>query len=163
MNQEVNPYRLFYHSPVGWLNIEASETGITAVGFCDEKKLKDNPNSLVLETKRQLEAYFSKALKTFDLPLDIKGTDFQKHVWTALLDIAYGVTISYLELSKRIGDVKAIRAVGHANGQNPLPIIIPCHRVIGSDGSLTGYGGGLWRKKKLLQLEGLLPQMELEF
>lgn len=104
----------------------------------------------------QLREYFAGTRKVFDIPLDIDGTDFQKTVWNELLKIPYGKTISYKTLSEKLGDIKAIRAVGKANGQNPIAIIIPCHRVIGSDGSLTGYAGGLAIKEKLLHLEGAL-------
>lgn len=160
--EEVNYYS-YYQSPVGWLKIQASDNGVTAVCFSNEKDGEDDPNSLTMQTQYQLQEYFEKKRTLFDLPFQLNGTHFQQKVWNELQNIPYGRTISYLELSKRIGDVKAIRAVGHANGQNPLPIIIPCHRVIGSDGSLTGFSGGLWRKKKLLQHEGILPQIELEF
>jgi methylated-DNA-[protein]-cysteine S-methyltransferase len=110
-----------------------------------------------METQKQLEEYFEGRRTSFDLPLDLAGTGFQRAVWAELLRVPFGRTISYRDLSIRIGNVKAIRAVGHANGQNPLPILVPCHRVIGADGSLTGYGGGLWRKKILLSLEKCLP------
>jgi methylated-DNA-[protein]-cysteine S-methyltransferase len=101
----------------------------------------------------QLNAYFRGELKVFTVPLSLRGTDFQLQVWNALRKIPYGETISYAQLARGIGNPKAVRAVGLANGQNPIPIIIPCHRVIGSDGSLTGFGGGLPNKKKLLTLE----------
>ena len=104
----------------------------------------------------QLEEYFAGTRKKFDVPLDLEGTDFQKKVWEELKKIPYGKTISYKTLAEKLGDVKSIRAVGKANGQNPIAIIIPCHRVIGSDGSLTGYAGGLDIKEKLLHLEGAL-------
>ncbi len=104
----------------------------------------------------QLKEYFSGTRKTFDVPLDIEGTDFQKRVWKELQNIPYGKTISYKILAEKLGDVKSIRAVGKANSQNPIAIIIPCHRVIGTDGSLTGYAGGLDIKEKLLHLEGAL-------
>jgi methylated-DNA-[protein]-cysteine S-methyltransferase len=102
----------------------------------------------------QLAAYFAGERTDFDLPLSPSGTPFQLSVWRALLSIPYGETISYRELARRIGNAKAVRAVGAANGRNPIPIIVPCHRVIGADGSLTGYGGGLPRKRLLLELEG---------
>jgi len=102
---------------------------------------------------RQLNAYFAGELREFEIPLLMEGTEFQKRVWKALLAIPYGETISYGELAKKIGEPKAVRAVGAANGQNPIPIIVPCHRVIGSDGSLTGFGGGIENKKRLLELE----------
>ena len=106
-----------------------------------------------------MEAYFGGALQDFNLPLSLEGTEFQLRVWRCLRNIPYGETISYGQLAQRIGKPKALRAVGLANGSNPIPIIIPCHRVIGSDGSLTGFGGGLPIKKKLLALEG--KQMSL--
>jgi len=102
----------------------------------------------------QLEEYFCRRRRAFDLPLEILGTDFQRRVWNELTKIPYGETISYGELANRMGDKNLMRAVAAANGANPIPIIIPCHRVIGSDGSLTGYGGGLDVKQKLLELEG---------
>jgi len=105
------------------------------------------------EVIRQLQAYFRGELKEFDLPLALAGTEFQLRVWDTLREIPYGETISYLQLAERIGNPKAVRAVGLANGSNPIPIIVPCHRVIGSDGSLTGFGGGISTKKKLLELE----------
>ncbi|HMJ21899.1 MAG TPA: methylated-DNA--[protein]-cysteine S-methyltransferase, partial [Terriglobales bacterium] len=105
------------------------------------------------ETIRQLQAYFAGELENFNLPLAPEGTPFQKEVWQRLCDISYGQTISYGELARRIGNPKASRAVGLANGSNPIPIVIPCHRVIGSNGKLTGYGGGLPIKEKLLALE----------
>jgi methylated-DNA-[protein]-cysteine S-methyltransferase len=105
------------------------------------------------ETKRQLEEYFAGTRTRFDLPIEPEGTEFQQRVWQALQQIPYGTTISYQELARRIGDEKAVRAVGMANSLNPISIIIPCHRVIGADGSLTGYGGGIERKRWLLQHE----------
>lgn len=153
----------FYNSPVGWLKITASMTGVTDIWFCESKEGQNKANQLTEETKKQLQEYFEKKRIAFDLPLEMRGTDFQKKVWNELLHIPFGKTISYLELSKRIRNIKAIRAVGHANGQNPLPIVIPCHRVIGSDGSLTGYGGGLWRKQWLLEHEGAIPKEKLLF
>jgi methylated-DNA-[protein]-cysteine S-methyltransferase len=110
-------------------------------------------NSAFVEVIRQLQSYFAGERKNFDLSLSLEGTDFQKTVWTALRKIPYGETISYKELAEMIDKPKAVRAVGAANGANPIPIIIPCHRVIGNDGSLTGFGGGLPLKKRLLELE----------
>jgi methylated-DNA-[protein]-cysteine S-methyltransferase len=111
-------------------------------------------DSKVINTFKQLKEYFSRERKEFDLQLEILGTDFQKKVWNELKKIPYGETISYGELANRMGDKNLMRAVATANGANPIPIIIPCHRVIGADGSLTGYGGGLDVKQKLLELEG---------
>lgn len=110
---------------------------------------------------QQLEAYFSKERTTFDIPLLLAGSDFQQKVWQQLLQVPYGKTVSYLELSRQLGDEKAIRAVAAANGANAISIIVPCHRIIGSKGELTGYAGGLPAKKKLLQLEGIQQQQEL--
>jgi methylated-DNA-[protein]-cysteine S-methyltransferase len=146
-------------SPVGPLLLVADETGLRQVNFSngrhpakpdpswrkDDKPLKD--------TFRQLKSYFAGTLYEFDLPLSPEGTRFQLAVWKRLCAIPYGETISYGELARRIGNPKASRAVGLANGSNPIPIIIPCHRVIGSNGKLTGYGGGLPIKEKLLALE----------
>jgi len=111
-------------------------------------------NTKVLNVFTQLRQYFNRQRKEFDFPLEILGTDFQKKVWDELREIPYGETISYGELANRMGDKNLMRAVAAANGANPIPIIIPCHRVIGADGSLTGYGGGLDVKRKLLELEG---------
>jgi methylated-DNA-[protein]-cysteine S-methyltransferase len=113
------------------------------------------------EVIAQLNAYFAGRLQRFDLPLAMVGSDFQQQVWKFLLDIPYGNTRSYLQLSRQLGNEKAIRAVAAANGANALSIVVPCHRIIGSDGSLTGYAGGLQAKKKLLTLEGVGGQMEL--
>ena len=110
----------------------------------------------------QLDSYFAGHLHSFDLPLNPQGTAFQRKVWAALLEIPYGETISYLELARRIGNPSSVRAVGLANGRNPLPIVVPCHRVVGSNGSLVGYAGGLPIKRALLALEGALaPQLDL--
>ena len=111
--------------------------------------------------RRQLEEYFSKQRKDFDFPLLLKGTDFQLRVWKALTKIPYGSTKTYKEQTLELGDIKAIRAVASANGKNPMSIVVPCHRVLGSDGRLTGYAGGLWRKKWLLEHEEALNQMSL--
>lgn len=110
---------------------------------------------------QQLEEYFAKDRKDFDIPLLFAGSDFQQKVWQQLLQVPYGKTASYLELSRQLGDEKAIRAVASANGANAISIIVPCHRIIGSKGELTGYAGGLPAKKKLLQLEGIQQQQEL--
>jgi methylated-DNA-[protein]-cysteine S-methyltransferase len=118
------------------------------------------PNDLI-EAVTQLQEYFIGKRTEFTFKLNPKGTEFQKKVWQELLQIPYGKTCSYLELSKKLGDVKAIRAVASANGKNPLWIVVPCHRVIGTDGSLTGYAGGLWRKKWLLEHENPIKQESL--
>jgi len=131
--------------------------GTTSVGGGKKEKFpKDGWREDAAPLKaliQQLQAYFAGELKEFDVPLALEGTEFQLQVWQALRSIPYGETISYLDLANRIGNPKAVRAVGLANGANPIPIIIPCHRVIGSNGSLTGFGGGLENKQKLLALE----------
>jgi len=122
----------------------------------DEARWADRSgrDELLREARQQLQAYFAGRLKSFDLPLAPNGTEFQRRVWSALTKIPFGTTISYADLARRVSNAAAVRAVGAANGRNPIPIIVPCHRVIGSDGSLTGFGGGLSRKRWLLQHEG---------
>lgn len=159
-----------YHSPVGELILGEFNKKLC---ICDWKYRKqrnqidaritkelaavfeENDTPLLRKTKKQLDEYFAKKRTTFDLPLLTIGTDFQKKVWEELQEIPFGETLSYLELSQQLGDEKAIRAVASANGANAISIIIPCHRIIGADGALTGYAGGLNAKKKLLQLEGM--------
>jgi methylated-DNA-[protein]-cysteine S-methyltransferase len=145
---------LQYNSPIGLINIEYSERGICRLVFADDAE-GEGLRAGEMESRifLQLDEYFNKKREMFDLPLDLKGTEFQKRVWNELLKIPFGRTVSYKELTLRLGNVKAIRAVAAANGANPVSIIVPCHRVIGSDGSLTGYAGGLWRKKWLLDHE----------
>ena len=118
-------------------------------------------DSLLDEARRQLVAYFTGRLRAFDLPLAPNGTDFQRRVWSALREIPFGATISYAELARRVSNAAAVRAVGAANGRNPIPIIVPCHRVIGSSGSLTGFGGGLHRKQWLLRHEGAQGEFDI--
>ncbi|HET9135840.1 MAG TPA: methylated-DNA--[protein]-cysteine S-methyltransferase [Candidatus Kapabacteria bacterium] len=149
------------NSPVGYLDITASDAGIQSIFFSEQKTDTKTPSPLLSEAIVQLEEYFAGNRTTFDLPLNPQGTDFQKRVWKELLNIPFGETISYIEVSRRLGDEKAIRAVGLANGKNPISIIIPCHRVIGSNGKLVGYGGGLWRKEWLLKHEGCMTQESL--
>lgn len=141
----------YYESPIGLIRIVSSGKGIISLVFDDEAHgIELRAGEKKLPVIIQLDEYFSGKRKEFDMPLDLDGTDFQKRVWNELLKIPYGRTITYKELAIRLGDLKAIRAAGTANGANPVSIIVPCHRVIGSDGSLTGYAGGLWRKKWLL-------------
>ncbi len=150
-------------SPLGPLLLAADDAGLRSIDFVNGRQPGKRPtypdpssraNAAVLrEAIRQLAAYFAGELEIFDLPLAPEGTPFQLAVWRRLNDIPYGETISYGELARRLGNPKASRAVGLANGANPIPIVIPCHRVIGSNGKLTGYGGGLPIKEKLLALE----------
>ena len=152
----------FIYTPLGIAKLEGDENGLASITV-----LNDNiPASAVIpelleDAAYQLQEYFKGARDSFSLSLNPNGTDFQKRVWDALQDIPFGKTLSYLELSKILGDVKAIRAVAAANGKNPLWIVIPCHRVIGSDGSLTGYAGGLHRKRWLLDHESPAKQQSL--
>ena len=141
-------------------DVVASSSGIRIIlinkkseEFIDMKKISPN-NSLVVDAFKQLKEYFKRERKEFNLKLEIIGTEFQKRVWRELLNIPYGKTLTYNQLAINLGDKKVIRAAAAANGANPLPIVIPCHRVIGSDGNLVGYGGGLEVKQKLLELEG---------
>lgn len=143
------------------LRMVASVSGLRAVDFHLDWPVADatrnDRNVLLQETSRQLQEYFAGRLREFKLPLDMRGTSFQKQVWSELEKIPYGQTRSYLQVAVAVGAPKAVRAVGAANGANPIPIIVPCHRVIGTGGKLTGYGGGLPLKQRLLELEGAVP------
>lgn len=141
------------YTPMGPLTLFAQENRLTALVFGDFGSYDYLP--LFGETQRQLEEYFAGSRQNFDLPLNPGGTDFQRRVWRTLLDIPYGTAISYRELARRADCPRGYQAVGQANGRNPLPILIPCHRVIGADGTLGGYSGGLDRKRFLLDLEGI--------
>ncbi|AEG48734.1 methylated-DNA/protein-cysteine methyltransferase [Sphingobium chlorophenolicum L-1] len=149
-------------SPVGELTLLASERGLAAVLWEDddpgrvrlEPRVKGGHHPLLDAAGRQLCEYFAGQRQAFDLPLDFKGTDFQKRVWAALLTIPYGETRSYADIARQIGKPSACRAVGAANGRNPISIVAPCHRVVGANGALTGFAGGLNAKRYLLELEG---------
>ena len=145
-------------TPIGTLGLTASERGLTSVRW-SAQGLPEDSSPVLDEAAAQLDAYFAGELVDFDLPLDLAGTGFQRQCWLALATIPYGQTVSYGEQARRLGlGPDAARAVGSANGQNPIPVILPCHRVIGANGSLTGFGGGLHLKRYLLELEGaLLP------
>lgn len=149
-------------TPLGLVEICGDSSGISRLTILDDQSFtpEEIPEEL-FDAVTQLKKYFSGELKAFDLKLNPPGSDFQKKVWQALSNIPFGKTCSYHQLSKDLGNTKAIRAVAAANGKNPLWIIIPCHRVIGSDGSLTGYAGGLWRKKWLLEHESPVIQQSL--
>lgn len=148
-------------SPIGPLTLEASARGLTGLFMDSDSQGRSarNRNSRVhderpfREVRRQLDAYFAGELRHFDLPLDLHGTAFQLQAWAALQEIPYGETLAYSEQARRIGNPRAVRAIGLANGKNPIAIIVPCHRVVGKNGNLTGYGGGLERKRFLLDLE----------
>ncbi len=140
-------------TPCGQLAVTANNTGLTRVVFDDTVK-PTQANALTQQAISQLEQYFSGSRTCFSLPLAAVGTVFQTRVWQALNDIEFGQTASYADIARRIDNPKAVRAVGMANGRNPLAIVVPCHRIIGSNGTLTGYAGGLARKQYLLNMEG---------
>lgn len=154
-------------SPVGPLKLVASDAGLAAILWPNDDPTRvrlgvpvgDDAHPVLLETERQLREYFDGTRKAFDLKLDFNGTEFQRKVWSALLTIPYGETRSYAQIARQIGSPDAVRAVGAANGKNPISIVAPCHRVIGSTGKLTGFAGGLETKAFLLALEG--PQRPL--
>jgi len=146
-------YLSTYRSPLGFLSLMSDGLSITEISFSEEDLLEKNDCPVLIKCKQQLEDYFSGKYLDFDLLLNPEGTEFQKKVWAELLKISYGEPITYLELAVRLGDPKLVRAVGTANGRNPLAIVIPCHRVIGTGNKLTGYAGGLDRKLWLLNHE----------
>ena len=155
--------RKFIDSPVGRLTLVASDDGLAAILWENEDPVRvrlnivgeDDSHPVLLKAERQLREYFARKRKVFDLKLDAIGTDFQKKVWRALLTIPFGETRSYADIARQIGSPKAVRAVGAANGRNPISIVAPCHRVIGTNGTLTGFAGGLEVKAYLLRLEGI--------
>lgn len=156
---KTNEQQWKFDSPIGPLYLVVSDKGLRGLFWKRQsspmiKNLKDS--ALLQETMTQVQEYLTGNRKTFSLPLDLKGTEFQVRVWSALLNIPYGETRSYKEIAIQLKNEKAVRAVGTANGRNPISLIVPCHRVIGSNGTLTGYAGGLKIKEKLLKLEGLL-------
>jgi len=152
---------VFIQTPLGIAKIEGDENGISIISVTQEGDLSSEIPKNLKNSVTQLNEYFVGKREEFTFKLNPKGTEFQQKVWQELLKIPFGKTMSYLDLSKKLGDVKAIRAVASANGKNPLWIVVPCHRVIGTDGSLTGYAGGLWRKKWLLDHENPLKQQSL--
>ncbi len=153
----------YIQTPLGTACISGNEDGITDISVIKEEEASTQENipSHLKDAVTQLQEYFEGVRTDFDLVLNPSGTDFQKKVWAELLTIPFGKTASYLDIAKRLGDPKSIRAAATANGKNPLWIVVPCHRVIGSDGSLTGYAGGLWRKKWLLDHENPVKQQSL--
>jgi methylated-DNA-[protein]-cysteine S-methyltransferase len=153
----------YMDSPVGRLTLIGSDKGLAAILWENDDParvratadIENNAHPVLLETEQQLHEYFEGKRSTFSVALDPIGTDFQKEVWTALAGIPYGETRSYLQIAQQLGNPKAVRAVGAANGRNPISIILPCHRVIGTSGALTGFAGGLPAKAALLSLEGI--------
>lgn len=148
-------------TPLGYAELKGDENGLSAITVFDTEKPMDIVPPILEDAVHQLTEYFEGTRKVFRLALNPQGTDFQKQVWQELRNIPFGKTMSYLELSKKLGNVKAIRAVAAANGRNPLWIVVPCHRVIGSNGDLVGYAGGLHRKKWLLEHESPVKQQSL--
>ncbi len=146
-------YEAVLETPLGIACIRGSDKGITEIRVSDDRALKRAIPEALRPVCEQLNEYFEGSRKIFEVPLNPEGTPFQHKVWAALLEIPYGKRISYMDLAKKLGDPKAVRAVAGANAKNPLWILIPCHRVVGADGSLTGYAGGLHRKKWLLNYE----------
>ncbi|AWV07932.1 methylated-DNA--[protein]-cysteine S-methyltransferase [Marilutibacter maris] len=165
MNAPAPIFHRLYDSPVGPLRIAASDVGVHAIEFHAQRhpvprdaRWQAGEHPLLDAVAAQLDDYFAGRRTGFDLPLAPEGTAFQRSVWLELARIPYGSTVSYAQMASRVGRPAAVRAVGAANGRNPLPIVLPCHRVIGADGSLTGFGGGLPTKQFLLELEGALPK-----
>jgi methylated-DNA-[protein]-cysteine S-methyltransferase len=154
--------KVVINSPLGFVLIEGNDNGISKISVTsDEAVLSVSIPELFNDVVKQLNEYFDGNRVDFQFKMNPIGTEFQKKVWEELLKIPYGKTVSYQEVTNNLGDPKAIRAVANANGKNPLWIVVPCHRVIGSDGSLTGYAGGLWRKKWLLEHESPVKQQSL--
>jgi methylated-DNA-[protein]-cysteine S-methyltransferase len=150
-------YRDIFESPIGTFKLTCTDTGLSGLLFDpDLKDFVQNSHPIIDETKKQLDHYFNHQAEEFDIKLDLSGTEFQRKVWKEVYKIKYGVTATYLDIARSVGNVKAVRAVGLANGKNPVPLIVPCHRIIGSNNKLIGYGGGLWRKEWLLKHEGAL-------
>lgn len=152
-------YKLFYHSPIGIVEIVGSDTEIYSIMFSEQDQILNIPQKeapqVLFDCQQQLHEYFIGERHEFTFSYTFEGTSFQKEVWTALTSVAYGETATYKKIAASIGNEKAVRAVGSANGKNHLSIAIPCHRIIGSNGTLTGYAGGMWRKEWLLQHEKL--------
>ncbi|WP_242220829.1 methylated-DNA--[protein]-cysteine S-methyltransferase [Bacillus cereus group sp. BfR-BA-01380] len=148
-------YQAYYKSELGWIEVKGDEDGISSVLFVEQKQ-EDAPHPIVEQCVMELDEYFHKKRTEFTVPLQAKGTSFQKQVWDALGSVSYGKSASYLDIAEKIGNPKAVRAIGGANSRNPISIIVPCHRIIGKSGKLVGYEGGLWRKEWLLKHEGFL-------
>jgi methylated-DNA-[protein]-cysteine S-methyltransferase len=154
-------YTACLSSPLGWLHITASDLGVERIDMKDEGVAHHDDHFIVHECLRQLNEYFEGKREKFTVPIHLQGTHFQLNVWEELMKIPFAKTYCYEDIARRLGDVKVIRAAATANGRNPLPIIVPCHRVIGKNGTLTGYSGGLHRKKWLLDFELRLIAPEL--
>ena len=151
----------YLESPIGLITIKVTDEFVSYISFKEEQTIVQQTHPILSEAINQLQQYFNSERKEFDLPLKQSGTEFQQRVWSELTKIPFSKTMSYLNLSKKVGDVKAIRAVGTTNGKNKIAIVVPCHRVIGENGKLTGYAGGLWRKEWLLDFESPNKQVAL--
>jgi methylated-DNA-[protein]-cysteine S-methyltransferase len=151
--KEMKLYKAYYDSPVGIIEITGTEEGISSLIFVESKNDEEEYPDCIKNCLEQLDEYFEGKRKEFNVKLMVEGTEFQKSVWNKLRNIPYGKTASYKDIAQEIGNEKAVRAVGSTNGKNPISIIVPCHRVIGANGKLTGYAGGLWRKEWLLEHE----------
>lgn len=159
-NLNLEIYVQYLNSPIGWLQVSASQQGVTAIDFDSPSEQPERPNEHSQQCVLQLQEYFAGERQLFELTLVPQGTDFQLSVWQALQKIPYGQSCSYLDIALAINNPKAVRAVGAANGRNPIPIIIPCHRVIGKNGSLVGFSGGMDKKIWLLKHENVLGSAE---
>ncbi|MEP6928367.1 MAG: methylated-DNA--[protein]-cysteine S-methyltransferase [Flavobacterium sp.] len=151
----------YIESPLGITTIIGDENGVSVISVTKDGEVSAEIPEILQEAVDQLQEYFEGKRTNFTFRLNPKGTEFQQKVWKSLLEIPYGKTVSYMDQTKKLGDIKAIRAVASANGKNPLWIVVPCHRVIGTNGSLTGYAGGIWRKKWLLEHENPTQQQSL--
>jgi methylated-DNA-[protein]-cysteine S-methyltransferase len=149
-------YYGYSRSEIGLIEVGGTEREILTVEFVEHERPGYTSHAIVSEGVRQIEEYLRGQRRAFDLPLGLYGTDFQRLVWRQVLTVPYGEAATYQDVADAIGKPRAVRAVGAANGRNPLPLIVPCHRIIGRDGRLVGYGGGLWRKEWLLRHEGYL-------
>jgi methylated-DNA-[protein]-cysteine S-methyltransferase len=163
MEKQLDVYKDTLKSPIGNLEIKATDKGIREIVFAEGPLTGGSElNEHIELCKSELDKYFDGSLKNFTVPLDITGTEFQKLVWMTLRTISYGETVSYLDVAEMIGDRNSLRAVGLVNNNNSIPVIIPCHRVVGSDGKLVGYAGGLWRKHWLLNHEKTFSNAEMQ-
>ena len=149
----IQKYYYYYDSPIGILEIGTTEDELISILYVDEKRKNTEQPEILKETIKQIQEYFNGTRKEFDIKFKLKGTEFQEKVWNALTDIPYGDTVSYKYIATKIGNEKSVRAVGNTNGRNIINIVVPCHRVIGANKSLTGYGGGLDKKSWLLKHE----------
>ncbi len=149
----MNLEKAYYNSPLGFLEITGNDDGIQTIKFVEDELTSDFKSHVIQNCIQQLDEYFNDQRTEFSIKLNPQGTDFQKEVWKQLVKIPFGITVSYLHVAKSLGDRNKTRVVGNANGKNPVPIIIPCHRVIGANGKLVGYAGGIHRKEWLLKFE----------